>query len=161
LTALRRSVYTRLEPSDYRHLRQEAGARGVTIAACIADCLREYFALRSEMATAVTGPGQPGARHTGIIHSLLARSEERLAATLETRAGEILDELRLVSSMLDRFAQLYLLHTPEVVRELRAGAVASANRRYASYRQAVSELIAAGGVNSAPRRADSGEGEEP
>lgn len=161
MTALRRSIYTRLEPADYRHLRHEAGARGVTVAACVADCLREYFALRSEMATALAGPGQPGARHTGMIHSLLARSEERLAATLEARAEEILDELRLATSMLDRLAQLYLLHTPEVARELHAGAVASANRRYASYRQAVSDLIAAGGINAAPRRADVREGDEP
>jgi hypothetical protein len=161
VTALRRTIYTRLEPTDYRHLRQEAGARGVTVAACVADCLREYFALRTEMATAVTGPGQPGARHTGMIHSLLARSEERLAATLDARTGEIIDELQLVASMLDRLAQLYLLHTPEVARELHAGAVASANRRYASYRQAVSDLISAGGVNGAPRRADAREGEQP
>jgi hypothetical protein len=43
--------------------------------------------------------------------------------------------------MLDRLVQLYLLHTPEVVRELQAGAVASANRRYAKYREAVMDLL--------------------
>ena len=37
---------------------------------------------------------------------------------------------------------LHLIHTPEVPQELRAGAIASANRRYATYRQAVSERLA-------------------
>jgi hypothetical protein len=113
------------------------------------------------MATAVSTPGQPGSRHSGLIHSLLARSEERLAATLEARSGEIVDELRLVASMIDRLAQLYLLHTPEVVHELRAGAVASANRRYTNYRQAVSDLLAGGGVNGAGARPTVVESETP
>jgi hypothetical protein len=159
VTALRYTIYTRLVAADYRHVRQEAAARGITIAACVTDLLREYFALRNEMATSLTAAGQPGTRHTGMIHSLLARSEERLAATLEARAGTIFDDLRLVTSMLDRLAQLYLLHTPEVARELHAGAVASANRRYASWRQAVSDLIAAGGVNGVGPRSRLGEGD--
>jgi len=161
VSALRHTIYTRLEPVDFRHLRHEAAARGVTLAACVIDCLREYFALRNEMATAVTAAGKPGARHTGLIHSLLARSEERLAATMDARAGELSDDLRMVASMLDRFVQLYLLHTPEVARELHAGAVASANRRYANYRQAVSDLLAAGGVNGTGSRVDNSEGEAP
>jgi hypothetical protein len=144
---IRRTIYGKLELADFRHLKQEASARGVTVTSCVADCLREYFALRQEMATAVTTAGEPGARHTGLIHSLLARSEERLAATIDARAGELLDELRMVAGMLDRLVQLYLLHTPEVVRELHAGAMASANRRYVNYREAVNDFLAAGGVN--------------
>ncbi len=147
MNRLRRTVYGKLEIPDFRHLKQEAAARGVTLTACVADCLREYFALRQEMATAVTTAGEPGGRHTGLIHSLLARSEERLAATIDARAAELLDEQRMVASMLDRLVQLYLLHTPEVARELHAGAMASANRRYTNYRKAVSDLLAAGGVN--------------
>jgi hypothetical protein len=144
---IRRTIYGKLEMPDFRHLKQEAAARGVTVTACVADCLREYFALRQEMATAVTTAGEPGARHTGLIHSLLARSEERLAATIDARAGELLDELRMVAGMVDRLVQLYLLHTPEVARELHAGAMASANRRYVNYREAVNDFLAAGGVN--------------
>jgi hypothetical protein len=160
MSGLRRTIYSKLEIADFRHLRQEASARGVTLTACVADCLREYFVLRTEMATAVTTAGHPGARHTGLIHSLLARSEERLAATIDARAVELSDELRMVAGMLDRLVQLYLLHTPEVARELHAGAVASANRRYANYRQAVSDLLAAGGVNGTGARASLDEGEE-
>ena len=149
MSTLRRGVHSRLDPVDYRQLRQEAAARGVSLAACIADCLREYFALRVEMASAVTAPGEPGGRHTGLIHSLLARTEERLAATLDAHATELSDGLGLLESMLDRLVQLYLLHTPEVARQLHAAAVASANRRYGNYRQAVSALLATGGINGA------------
>lgn len=143
----RTAVYARLYPFECRQLQQEAAARRISLSAAVTDCLCEYFALRLEMASAVTVPGKPGERHTGLIHSLLARTEERLAATVDARAAELGDDLRVLRSMVDRLVQLYLVHTPEVVRELRAGAVASANRRYANYRQAVSELVASRGSN--------------
>ena len=147
MSTLRRCVYSRLDPADYRHLQQEAAARGVSLVACIADCLREYFALRAEMTTAVTAPGAPGGPHTGLIHSLVARSEGRLMAMVNALTTELGDEQRRLEGMLDRFVQLYLLHTPEVARELQAGAVASAHRRYAKYREAVNELRATGDGN--------------
>ena len=138
----RRHVQTYIGVTDYARLQREAAARGATISKCAADCLREYFALRTELATALETPGEPGAPHQGVvIHSLLARSEERLVATLDRRSTEILRELRLVSSMLDRLVQLYLAHTPEVPPELCDGAIASANRRYASYQRAVTERV--------------------
>ena len=93
--------------------------------ACVGDCLREYFALRVEMASAVTVPGALGEPQTGLVHSLLSRTEERIRATLDAHATT----LQRLESMLDRLVQLYLLHTPEVARELHGGAVASANRR--------------------------------
>lgn len=139
----RRHVQTYLGIAEHGRLQREAAARGATISKCAADCLREYFALRAELATALEIPGEPGGPHEGVvIHSLLARSEERLVATFDRRTAEILRELRRVSSMLDRFVQLYLAHTPEVPPGLRDGALASANRRYASYQRAVTERIA-------------------
>src|SRR5438132_9572361 len=144
MSKIRRLVHARLEPADYRQLQQEAAARGLSAMACARDCLREYFALRTEMASVVTAPGQPGERHTGLIHSLLARTEERLAATLDAHTVELIDEFRRIASMLDRLVLLYLLHTPEVAGELQEAAVASANRRYANYRQAVNDILAAG-----------------
>ena len=139
----RRHVQTYIAAAEYWRLQREAAARRATISKCTADCLREYFALRTELAAAIETPGEPGEPHQGvIIHSLLARSEERLVATLDRRTAELLGELRRVQSMLDRLVLMYLLHTPEVPQELRAGAIASANRRYANYRQAVSERLA-------------------
>lgn len=139
----RRHVQTYIGVTDYGRLHREAAARGATISKCAADCLREYFALRAELATALETAGEPGDPHHGaIIHSLLARSEERLVATFDRRSTEILRELRRVNNMLDRLVQLYLAHTPEVPPELRDSAMASANRRYANYRRAVTEALA-------------------
>src|SRR5688572_3812714 len=83
MTTSRRLIHGRVDPEDHRQLQQEAAARRVSMTACVGDCLREYFALRTEMASAVTSPGTPGERHTGLIHSILARTEQRLVATLD------------------------------------------------------------------------------
>jgi hypothetical protein len=130
--------------AERRQLEAEAAARSLTMSACIRECLREFFALRDEMADAVLSPGRPGESHPGQLPTVLARSEERLAATLDARATELGDGLRRLETMLDRLVQVYLVHTPEVARGLHADAVASATRRYASYRQAVSERLARG-----------------
>ena len=50
---VRGEVHAYLVPEDYRRLRLEALARGVSLSRCAADCLGEYFALRREMATAI------------------------------------------------------------------------------------------------------------
>src|SRR2546429_2446993 len=118
-----------LGSAEYRQLQLEAAGRGATLAGCAGDCLREYFALRAEMASAVTAPGRPGEPHTGLIHSILARSEERLVATLDARAAELGDRQQRLESMLDRLVQLYLGPHPRVWPEPRAGAVTGAAPR--------------------------------
>jgi len=60
----------------------------------------------------------------------------------DVRADELSEGQGRIEAILDRFIQLYLLHTPEVPRELHRGAVATATRRYGSYRQVVEELLA-------------------
>jgi hypothetical protein len=138
----RHHVQSYLGPDTYARLRREAAARQTTISKCTADCLDEYFALRTELATAIESPGQPGDPHQGrVIHALLARSEERLVATLDRQAREILGELRRLQGMLDRQVMLYLIHTPEIPPDYRSSAVADAQRRYASYGQAVSKWL--------------------
>jgi len=139
---LRRLIHGRVDPADHRQLQQEAAARGVSMTACVGDILREYFALRVEMASVVAPAGKPGERHTGLIHSILARTEERLAATLDARATELGDRLQRLEIMLDRLVTIYLLHTPEVPPELRDGALASANRRYGLYQKFVNGQLA-------------------
>ena len=141
MTTLRRLIHGRVDPDDHRQLQQEAAAWRVSMTACVGDCLREYFALRIEMASAVAAPGKPGERHTGLIHSILARTEQRLVATLDARATELRHELRRLEIMLDRLVLAYLLHTPEVPRELQPSAWTSANRRYANYRKFVDQQL--------------------
>jgi len=142
MSTLRRLIHGRVDPADHRFLKQEAAARGVSMTACVGDCLREYFALRVEMASVVDAAGNPGERHTGLIHSILARSEERLATTIDARAEDLGDELRRIEIMLELMVQLYLAHTPEVPQERRAAAYAAIGRRWTNYQAAVTERVA-------------------
>ena len=147
---LRHAISSYLPPADYRRLQQEAAARGASLSKCVADCLREYLAFRAEMAGVAEAPGELGDPHRGLIHTLLARTEERLAARLDAhaeRTARLQETLRLVESMLDRLAVLYLIHTPELPEERRDGAVAAAKRRYEKWRRAVEEQVQAGGGN--------------
>lgn len=147
---LRRAIYSYLPPADYRRLQQEAAARGASLSKCVADCLREYLAFRAEMAGVAEAPGQLGEPHQGLIHTLLARTEERLAASLDAhaeRTAGLRETLRVVESMLDRLTLLYLIHTPEIPQERRDDAVAMAKRRYLKWRHAVEEQVQAGGGN--------------
>src|SRR5947207_12886585 len=148
MPAVRDRVQAYFERQEKERLQREAAARGVSVSQSATDCLREYFAGREEMAAAVDSPGQAGEAHRGgPIQSLLARTESRLAATLDARVRELVGELVLLQSMIDRQAVSYFLHAPEVAPELQAGALASATRRYRNWRRAVQRLARAGGVN--------------
>src|SRR5438034_852243 len=91
--AMKQPIRTHLSAEEQERLGQEATARGISISQCIRECLAEYFALRAEVATAFETPGRPGEPRTGLIHTLLARTEARLVATLETCA-EAVDGVR-------------------------------------------------------------------
>ena len=147
---LRHAISSYLPQADYRRLQQEAAARGASLSKCAADCLREYLAFRAEMAGVAVAPGALGEPHQGLIHTLLARTEERLAASLDAhaaRAAGLHETIRMVESMLDRLTLLYLIHTPEIPQERRDDAVATAKRRYLKWRHAVEEQARAGGGN--------------
>ena len=74
----------------------------------VGDIVRAYFALRSEMLSVINSQGVRGDGNPGLIHSLVARVEERLGTRADARADEL-------------------------PRELRASAIGSANRRYGNY----------------------------
>lgn len=148
MPAMRDHVQAYVERPEKLRLQREAAARGVSVSQCVTDCLREYFAWREEMAAAIDSPGHAGDAHRGgPIQVLLMRTESRLAATLDARVREVLGDLVLLQSMIDRQVVSYFLHTPEVARELQAGAMASATRRYRNWRRAVERVVRAGGVN--------------
>src|SRR4029453_10757615 len=78
--AMRPPVRTHLDSDDQDRLDREASARGVSASQCLRDGLREYFALRAEVATALDGPGPTNGGDgapTGLIHTLFARTEGR------------------------------------------------------------------------------------
>lgn len=148
MPAMRDHVQAYVERPQKQRLQREAAARGVSVSQCVTDCLREYFAWREEMSAAIDNPGQPGEAHSGgPIQVLLTRTESRLVATLDARIRDLMGDLVLLQSMIDRLAVTYFLHTPEVAPELQAGALASATRRYRNWRRAVERLVRSGGVN--------------
>ena len=148
MPAMRDHLQAYVERSEKQRLQREAAARGISVSQCVTDCLREYFAWREEMAAAIDSPGQPGGPHRGgPIQALLARTESRLAATIDARARELAGELILLQSMIDRQTVSYFVHSPEVAPELQAAAVASATRRYRNWRRAVERVVRSGGVN--------------
>src|SRR5438067_13487737 len=142
MPAMRDHVQAYVQRAEKQRLQREAAARGISVSQCVTDCLREYFAWREEMAAVIDTPGQPGEAHRGgPIQVLLARTESRLVATLDARIRELVGELVLLQSMIDRQAVSYFLHTPEVPPELQDGAVASATRRYRNWRRAFERLV--------------------
>ena len=141
--AMKQPIRTHLSAEDQERLGREATTRGISLSQCIRDCLREYFALRAEVATAFDGTEREGEPPTGFIHTLLARTEGRLVATLERCAdavGRVRADVHIVQSMLDRLVLLYLVHTPRVQTAQRDTALASGARRHASWRRAVGRM---------------------
>jgi hypothetical protein len=144
---VRGEVHTYLVPEDYRRLKLEALARGVSLSRCAADCLAEYFALRREMATALEAETheQLGTlAPSRVIHVLLAQTEQRLVATLDRYSEDLVDirgQVAAVLAMLDRAQFLYLCHTPEVPSEARDQAFARAQQRWATWRRAVANML--------------------
>ena len=148
MPAMRDHIQAYVQRPEKQRLQREAAARGISVSQCVIDCLREYFAWREEMAASLDSPGEPGQPHgRGPIQALLARTESRLAATIDARVRELVGELVLLQSMIDRQMVSYFLHTPEVTAELQAGAMASATRRYRNWRRAVERVVRSGGVN--------------
>src|SRR2546422_8948231 len=130
--AMKQPIRTHLSAEDQERLGQEATARGVSTSQCIRDCLREYFALRAEVATAFETPGGAGEPPTtGLIHTLLARTEGRLVATLERCAdavGPARADVHARESLLDSLVRRYLVHTPRGQAAQRDTALASRAR---------------------------------
>jgi len=142
MSTLRRLVHGRVDPADHRLLKHEADVRGISQTKCVGDIIREYFALRKEMLSVINSPEAPGEAHVGLVHSLVARMEGRLAVLLINRDDELVEGQRRLEWMVDRLALMYLIHTPEVPEELRDGAVVTARRRYTNYLHAVDRKLA-------------------
>ena len=95
------------------------------------------------MLSVISPPVVAGGGHPGLVHSLVARMEERLGMRADARADELSERQRRLESTVDRLVMLYLLHTPEVAPQLHRGAGRERQRRYGGYWQAVDDLLAA------------------
>lgn len=135
-----------VSPDDHKRLEREAISRGVSLSKAARDCLMEYLHLREELATSLEEPGKAGEGHTGkIIHTLLARTEERIAATieqLEDKISKLHDQNVVLTAMIDRLYMGLMQHLPEVPVDLAEGVVASAKRRHGLWLKMIEKLIA-------------------
>jgi hypothetical protein len=141
MTTHRQLVHGRVDRADHRLLHREAEVRGISLTRCVGDIIREYFALREEMLSLIKAPDAPADAHVGLVHSLVARMEDRLAVMLATRDEELRRGQRCIEAMMDLLVQLYLAHTPEVPEERRPAAITAANRRYRNWRGALAERM--------------------
>src|SRR5262249_38737514 len=89
----------------------------------------------------IKSPDAPGEAHIGLVHSLVARMEGRLAITLSSRDNELRKGQQRVEAMIDWLVQLYLAPTPEAPEQGRPAAAAGVQRRYRNYRNAVAESV--------------------
>src|SRR6266540_814724 len=112
MTTLRQLVHGRVDRTDRRLLDREAEIRGISLTKCVGDIIREYFALRKEMVSVIKSSDALGEAHIGLVHSLVARMEGRLALSLTTRDDELKKGQQPIEAMIDWLVQLYLAHTP-------------------------------------------------
>lgn len=147
-----RQITIRVSPLEFQRLQREASARNVTLSSYVRRAIREYLELKVELAETLSPEGAKpngnGASSPRIIHTLLARTEERIAATIDGQAERISrlrEDLRTVAAMIDRAVFSYLAHTPEVDPELRPVALATGKRRHIAWLGAVEEFLRAGG----------------
>jgi hypothetical protein len=141
-----------LDHGGYRRLMKEhANRQHTTLSRCIADCLSEYFSLLDEMASVLERETEAGEAKQGkIIHTLLAETEARIAASVDRqskRVQALQDDVQILQAMMDRFYLAMMIHLPEVEDDRKEGALASANLRHTKWRRAVEVLLREGGIN--------------
>ncbi len=134
-------IKTYLSKELYQRVVQEAALRKTTLSKILRDGLMEYFILREEMASAIESPGQLGENHTGqIIHTLLARTEERLALIvnqLEKKLHVTQVDLGFIITMLDQFYFDLMQYLPKLPSELAGHALALAKARHTKWRETI------------------------
>ena len=145
MTGKYHDVHVYLQQQDYPRLEQEASSRGISLSKTVRHCLLEYLHLRLELATAIETPGEVGDSQSGrIIHTLLARTEERIAATIEQqlqKVDELHDQVGVLNAMIDRLYLGLMQHLPEIPGELTEVTVASATRRHKKWIEATKKIV--------------------
>jgi len=135
-----------LSDAQLEYLRRQAAKRRRSLSSYVTDCLLDYHV--------EAAPSAPAAQQLSPPFSALLRdTEERIAKEIQNRAsgatGQLSKQLMVLTAMLDRFVLSALVHTPEVPEANRSKAIASGERRYANWRQAVEKALdAIGGPTS-------------
>lgn len=134
---MRPRITVYLTDAQLEYLRREAAKRRRSLSSYVTDCLLDYHVQ--------TSPPPPRAETSPAFNVLLRDMEERLTAELSSRTSrttrELSKQLSVLTAMLDRFVLSSLVHTPEVPEANRARAVASGERRYRNWREAVKDTL--------------------
>ncbi len=131
--------------AEYKRMERESVARNASLSNTVKSCLLEYLNLKEELATTLTDSGTLGDEQSGkIIHTLLMRTEERVAATierLEERISYVSDQVNLLTAMVDRMYLGIMAHLPELPPELNESAGASSKRRHKKWLEATEKML--------------------
>lgn len=124
-----------LSPQEYQLFATEAARLGMPLASYVREAGKQFLKIRDEHAAflAAAGRGDDAKAAKSVIQILLSKLEERVANSIDRQSKEVQrlrSEVAVVQAFQDRFAYLYLLHTPELARETVLGAKAAADRRY-------------------------------
>jgi hypothetical protein len=134
-----------LSDAQLEYLRRQAAKRRRSLSSYVTDCLLDYHVEEAPSAPAAQQISPP-------FSALLRDTEERIAREIQNRTSgadtQLSKQLMVLTAMLDRFVLSALVHTPEVPEANRSKAIASGERRYANWRQAVEKTLDAIGGRS-------------
>ncbi len=135
---MRSRITVYLSDAQLEYLRREAGKRRRSLSSYVTDCLLDYHVESSSGANNRSEIAPP-------FNALLRDTEDRIVAEIEKRtartSSEVLKQVMVVATMLDRFVLSALVNTPEIPEAMRAKAVSSGERRYGNWREAVGEIL--------------------
>jgi len=101
---LRRRAVAFLRDEEFKKLELEASIKNCTVSKCIRDALLENWALKKELASSFEGLRPEAGSKEGaerVIHSLLARTEEVLARSIDRTSDEV-EEVRELLGTVDK-----------------------------------------------------------
>jgi hypothetical protein len=127
-----------LSDSQLEYLRREASKRRRSLSSYVTDCLLDYH-------VDATPPLKSPQEISAPFSALLRDTEDRMAAQIQkdtsSASNQLSKQLMVLSAMIDRFVLSALVHMPEVPEGNREKAIASGDRRYRNWRDAVKEVL--------------------
>ena len=135
---MRPRITVYLSDAQLDYLRREAAKRRRSLSSYVTDCLLDYHV---EPQFGGNKPPETSPPFSALIRD----AEDRIAAEIERRTSvaraNLSKQLMVLTAMLDRFVLSNLVHTSEVPEANRSNAIASGERRYGNWREAVKELL--------------------
>ena len=138
----KKKVTISLDEKEYRQIAGNAARRGRPLASFIREAALQYIRLKDEHEAFLAAAGEDE-ESASVVHSLIAKSEQRLVATMDQLSAQIHD-LRVrqafLTALMDRTAYTYLVHTPELPEDTKHAAIAAADRRYEKLLRATEQV---------------------